>query len=79
MVFKIEKLSNEINVLQYNIEQILINIETKDLPYDMVIINELINNFTEILNSQNNQFLFRISKRLLILHIILFMITYNLH
>lgn len=60
MVFKIEKLSNEINVLQYNIEQILINIETKDLPYDMVIINELINNFIEILNSQNNQFLFRI-------------------
>jgi uncharacterized protein Yka (UPF0111/DUF47 family) len=75
VIFKIEKLSNEINVLQYNIEQILINIETKDLPYDMVIINELINNFTEILNSQNNQFLFRISKRLLILHIILFMMT----
>ena len=63
MVFKIEKLSNEINVLQYNIEQILINIETKDLPYDMVIINELINNFSEILNSQNNQFLFRISRK----------------
>ena len=76
MVFKIEKLSNEINVLQYNIEQILINIETKDLPYDMVIINELINNFIEILNSQNNQFLFRISnKAFFILHIILFMMT----
>ena len=63
VVFKIEKLSNEINALQYNIEQILINIETKDLPYDMIIINELIINFTEILNSQNNQFLFRISNK----------------
>jgi len=63
VVFKIEKLSNEVNVLQFNIEQILINIKTKYLPYDMVIIDELINNFTEIVNNQNNQFLFRISNK----------------
>ena len=60
---KLKNYLNEINAFQYNIEYILINIETKDLPYDMVIINELINNFTEILNSQNNQFLFRISNK----------------
>ena len=58
---KINILYSIIDNLKINIEIILDNIETKPLPDDMRIIYELIVNYTDVVNNQNNRFLFKVS------------------
>ena len=60
---KVQILNQEIENIRINIETILNNISTKELPENMIIINGLIINFTEIVNNQNNKYLMKISKK----------------
>ena len=54
---KTKFLNNKIREILNNIQKILDNIKTKELPEDMIIINELIQNFTHVINNQNNRYL----------------------
>ena len=56
-------LFNEINKIQINMQQILNDIKTKELPENMFIINNLIINFTKLVNEQNNQYSLKIGNK----------------
>ena len=60
---KIIELYNIIDNLKLEIKDKLDNITTKTLPDDMTIINEIIVNFTKIVNNQNNRFSFKVSEK----------------
>ena len=64
-------LNEETNKILIDIFKLLQNITTKELPEDMIIINELIINFTHILSNQKMQYLLVIGQELLIYYIIL--------
>ena len=55
-------LNFEIRKILNNIQNLLNNIETKELPEDMIIINELILNFTQVVNNLNNRYLLEIEQ-----------------
>ena len=59
---KILKLYDIIDDSKKNIKIILDSKQTKILPDDMTIINELIINYTKIVNNQNNRFKFKVSE-----------------
>ena len=58
---KVQNISNISLTFKHNIKKILDQKKTKELPQDMNIINELINNYSKVVNSQNNHYLFHIS------------------
>ena len=60
---KIQNLKQEIQNIQINMEEILDNIPTQELPENMLIINNLINNYTEVVNNQSNKYLLKISDK----------------
>ena len=63
VILKKDILFTEIKKMQINIEKILNNKETKYLPNNMQVINDLLTNFTEIVNKQNNRFILKISNK----------------
>ena len=63
LYFKIENLYNISELFAYNIEEILKTKNTKILPLDMNNINNLIINYTKLVNSQNNRYFLNISER----------------
>ena len=60
---KLQKLYNHLDKYTKNIEAILNTKRIKPLPRDMKIINELIINYTELVNNQNNHYLLKISEK----------------
>ena len=63
---KVKVLTDKINQFNETIQEIFINIKTKELPDNMLSINNLINNFSEILNNQTIRFDFKISNESLL-------------
>jgi len=63
VISKKDILFTEIKKMQINIEKVLNNKETKYLPNNMLVINDLLTNFTEIVNNQNNRFILKISNK----------------
>ena len=63
VILKKDILFTEIKEMQIGIEKILNNKETKYLPNNMLVINNLLTNFTEIVNKQNNRFILKISNK----------------
>ena len=59
---KINILNIEIKRILNNIQKLLNSIKTKELPEDMIIINELILNFTQVVNNQNNRYLLKMGQ-----------------
>ena len=60
---KAKILIDKLAILKKNIENNLNYIKTQELPKNMIIINDLILNFTDIVNNQNNVYLFKISSK----------------
>ena len=60
---KIEKLYNIIEEFKVNMEEILNNKTTRPLPLDMIHINEIIINFTDLVNNQKNRYFLNISEK----------------
>jgi len=60
---KLDKLYNMFELFSIEIKDILDTKKTKNLPGDMQIINELIINYTELINNQNNHYLLKISEK----------------
>ena len=60
---KLDKLYNMLELFAIDIKNILDKKETKILPEDMQIINELIINYTDLVNKQNNHYLLKISEK----------------
>ena len=63
MYTKAKILSDKLAILKINIKNKLNYIATQEIPKNMIIINDLILNYTEIVNNQNNAYLFKISER----------------
>ena len=60
---KVQNLNKEIQNIKINMEEILDNIPTQELPENMLIISNLINNYTEVVNNQSNKYLLKISDK----------------
>ena len=60
---KVQNLSKEIQNLKINMEIILDNITTQELPENMLIIKDSIINYTELVNNQSNKYLMKISDK----------------
>ena len=58
---KVNILSNKVDILKIKIQNNLNYIKTQEITKNMIIINNLILNYTDIVNNQNNNFLFKIS------------------
>ena len=59
---KLNKLYNFLESYKINIEKVLEKIKTENLPEDMNNLYELIINYTEVVNNQNNRFVFKVSE-----------------
>ena len=60
---KLNDFYNDLDIYMNNMTEIVNQKETKELPNDMETIVELINNYTELVNNQNNHFYFKISEK----------------
>ena len=60
---KIQLLFNNIKDIQYEIEEILNNITTNELPDDMAKINQIIVDYNILVKSQNNRYIFSFGER----------------
>jgi len=60
---KLDNLYNMLELLTINIKNILDHKKTKILPGDMQIINELIIEYSKLVNNQNNHYLLKISEK----------------
>ena len=58
---KAKVLSEKISILKIDIENNLNYIKTQEIPKNMMVINDLILNYTDIVNNQNNAYSFKIS------------------
>ena len=60
---KLDKLYNMLELFTVNIKNILDKKKTKILPGDMQIINDLVIEYTKLVNNQNNHYLLKISEK----------------
>ena len=60
---KVQVLNKVIENIRININNILNNIPTKELPENMLVINDLIINYTEVVNNQSNKYLLKINDK----------------
>ena len=60
---KAKDLKNKLTILKVNMENNLNYMKIQEIPQDMLIINDLILNYTEVVNNQNNAFFFKISDK----------------
>ena len=74
---KAKDLSDKLSILKINIENKLNYIKTQEIREKMIIINDLILNYSDIVNNQNNVYLFKISGEPFYFYLNLFIIIKN--